>query len=94
LEEVVFGKVLVWVVWVKLFQVREASLGGNSVTYSPEVVDKDVEDAENQDQENSGELGFETNDNHDASNKAKQANEYSPNVPFTGKDEANEEEDE
>jgi hypothetical protein len=63
-------------------------------TYSPEVVDKDVEDTQDQDKENGRELGLETNNNHDTSNESKQTNEYSPDVPFTSKDETNEQEDE
>ena len=78
LEEVVLGKVLVRVVGVQ----------------SPEVVDQQVEDAENDDEHDSAELGLETDNNHDASDKSKQTDADSPEVPVAAEDEADEEEDE
>ena len=61
--------------------------------YRPEVVDKHVEDTEEHDQDDGTELGLETDDDHDTSHKPNQADQHSPEAPFTCKDEADEEED-
>lgn len=63
------------------------------LTYSPEVVHKKVEDAENHNQESRAELGLEADNNHHASNKANERDNDSPDGPLSAKDEADEEED-
>ncbi len=63
-------------------------------TYSPEVVDQNVEDAENDNQEGSAELGLESNDNHDAGDKTEERDNDAPDGPLSAEDEADEEEDE
>lgn len=78
LEEVVLRKVLVGVVGVQC----------------PPVVDVEVEDAEDEHQHNSRELGLEANNDHDAGNQSEQASNDSPEAPVATEDEANEEEDE
>jgi hypothetical protein len=78
LEEIVLRKVLVRVMRVQ----------------SPEVVDVEVEDAENEYQHDRRELGLETNNDHDARDKSEHASNNSPDTPVTAEDEANKEEDE
>jgi len=78
LEEVVFSKVL-----VRMMRMQ-----------SPEVVDKDVEDAQNKNEQNRTELGLEADNNHDTRDQADQDDENAPEAPVTRKDEADEEEDE
>lgn len=78
LKEVILGEILLWVVRMK----------------SPEVVDKDVKDAENQDQHNGTELGLESNNDHDASHEAKDADKNPPETPVSSNDKAYEEKDE
>lgn len=63
-------------------------------TYSPEVVDKDVEHAQNGDENDGAPLGLEANDNHDASNETDQDDGNATNAPLASEDEANEQEDE
>ena len=60
----------------------------------PEVVDVEVEDAENKHQHNRGELGLESNNNHDTSNESEQTGNNSPKTPFTTENEPDEKEDE
>jgi hypothetical protein len=78
LEEVVLGEILVGVVWVE----------------RPEIVDHDVEDAEDYDEHDGAPLGLESNDDHDASDETKKADSDSPEVPVTAENEAHKEEDE
>ena len=78
MEEVVLGKVLVGVVRVQ----------------SPPVVDVEVEDAENKDEHDGGELGLKANNDHDASNQSQKTGNDSPETPVAAEDKANEEEDE
>lgn len=63
-------------------------------TYSPEVVDQDVENTQNEDQKSGAELGLETNDNHDTGEETDQGDDNSPERPVTAPDKANEQEDE
>lgn len=63
-------------------------------TYRPEVVDKDVEDAQNGDENDGAPLGLEANDNHNASNKTDQDDRNATNAPLASENEANEQEDE
>lgn len=63
-----------------------------SITHSPEVVHKQVEDAQNDDQHDGAPLCLESYHNHDASNQTKDADGYPPEAPVTSKDEANKEE--
>lgn len=66
---------------------------GEKATYSPEVVDQEVEDAENDDQHDGAELGLETNNNHDASDETNERDNDSPKRPLAAPDEADEQED-
>jgi hypothetical protein len=68
--------------------------GQNEATYSPEVVDKKVEDGQDDDEESGAELGLETDDNHDAGDGADQGHGDPPGIPGAAEDEADEEEDE
>ena len=61
---------------------------------TPPVVSKDVEDAENQDEEGGRPLGLEPNGDHSTSAEAKDGNENTHEGPLALKDEAEEEEDE
>lgn len=62
-------------------------------THSPEVVDQDVEDAEDNNQEGGAVLGLETDNDHDASASSQEANHNTPDGPLAAEDEADEEED-
>lgn len=62
-------------------------------TYSPKVINQDIKHRQQQDQENSTPLGLEPNDNHDAGNKPKQADEHPPEAPLPREDEADKQED-
>lgn len=77
LEEVVLRKVLVRVMRVQ----------------RPEVIDVEVENAENKHQHDGRELGLESNNDHDASNESEDTCNNSPEAPVPAEDEANEEED-
>lgn len=77
LEEVVLGKVLVGVVLVE----------------SPEVVDQQVEDAQNDNEQSGAVLGLESNDNHDAGDAAKRRDNDAPERPLATEDKSDEEED-
>ena len=59
----------------------------------PEVVDEDVENAQNQDEQNGAELGFESDNNHDTSDQPDEDDQHAPEAPVARKDESNEEED-
>lgn len=63
-------------------------------TYSPEVVDQNVEDTQNQDQEGGTELSLEAHDDHDAGDEADEGDADPPGRPLAAEDEADEEEDE
>ncbi len=62
------------------------------MTYSPEVVDKEVEDAENDHEKSGAELGLETDDNHDAGASTQDADNDAPDGPAAAEDEAEEQE--
>lgn len=64
------------------------------MTYSPEIVHQQVEDAQDDDEEGSAELGLEADNDHHAGNEADAGDNHSPDRPFTAEDEANEQEDE
>ena len=63
-------------------------------THRPEVVDKDVEHTEDNDQDDSTPFCFESNNNHDRGNETNAADNDSPQAPFARKDESNEQKDE
>lgn len=63
-------------------------------THSPKVVDKDVEDAEDDDEQGGAELGLEANHNHDTGASAEERDDDAPQRPLSAKDEADEEKDE
>lgn len=60
-------------------------------TYRPEVVDENVENAQNDDKHHATELRFESNHDHDAGDQAEQANDHPPEGPCPGEDKADEE---
>jgi len=64
------------------------------VTHRPEVVDKQVENAENDHEHDRTPLGLEADHDHDAGNKANQDDDDPPKAPVAGKDEADEQENE
>lgn len=96
LEEIVLGKVLVGVVFVELSKMSAfvTKIVARCSTYSPEVVDKDVEDTQDEDQKSGAELGLESNHNHDTSKQANERDNDSPERPVTAPDKADEQEDE
>ena len=63
-------------------------------TYSPEVVDERVEDAEDDDEQGGAELGLEADNDHDAGDEADEADNDAPDGPLAAEDEADKEEDE
>lgn len=63
-------------------------------TYRPEVVDKDVEDAQDGDENNGTPLGLETHNDHHAGDESNHDDRHATNAPLAGKDEANEQENE
>jgi len=65
-----------------------------SATYSPEVVDEDVEDAQNDNEQGGAGLGLKTDNNHDAGDEADERDDDAPDGPLAAEDEADEEEDE
>lgn len=77
LEEVVLREVLVRVVRVQC----------------PEVIDQDIEDAQNNNQHDGAPLGLEANHHHNARHEAKQADSDAPEAPVAAEDEADEQED-
>lgn len=78
LEEIVLGEVLVWVVLVE----------------SPKVVDKQVEDAQNDNQQGSAELGLESNNDHDTGTSSQKRDKHTPDGPLSSEDKPDEQEDE
>lgn len=64
------------------------------ITYRPEVVHQDIEDAKNEHQKGRAELGLEADHDHDAGDGTYQRDNNPPRGPLTGEDEADEEEDE
>lgn len=75
--------------------VQVSRMAGGQVrakTYSPEVVDKEVEDAENNDEESGAELGLEADDDHDAGASTQDADDDAPDGPGTAEDEADKQE--
>jgi hypothetical protein len=62
-------------------------------TYSPEVVDQQVEDTQDDDQHYGAELCLEANHNHNASNEAQHSHNDSPDAPLSAENESNEQED-
>lgn len=66
---------------------------GHPPTYSPEVVDQDIENAQNDNQQSGAKLGLEAHHNHDTSQQSEQADNDSPDTPVTAEHEANEQED-
>jgi hypothetical protein len=97
LEEIVLGKVLLRVLVVQLYEmsVKNAhAFTARKHTYRPEVVDQQVEDAENNDKHDGTPLGLEPDDNHDTSHGAKQNDYRSSKAPLASEDEANKQEDE
>ena len=63
-------------------------------TYRPEVVDKDVENAQDGDEDDGAPLGLETNNDHHAGNETDHDDRHATNAPLAGEDEANEQENE
>lgn len=61
-------------------------------TYSPEVVDKEVKDGEDDDKESGAKLGLEADDDHDAGAGAEEGDEDAPDGPGAGEDEADKQE--
>lgn len=68
-------------------------LSKEAQTYSPEVVDEQVEDAEDDDQKSGAELGLEADNDHDAGSSTKEADNDTPDGPFAAEDETDKEED-
>lgn len=68
-------------------------LSKEAQTYSPEVVDKQVEDAEDDDQKSGAELGLETDNDHDAGSSTEEADNDTPDGPLAAEDETDKEED-
>lgn len=62
-------------------------------THSPEIIDKEVEDAQEHDQHDGASLCLETDNNHDARNGANENDQDSPESPLAGEHETDEEED-
>ena len=62
--------------------------------HSPEVVDDDIEDAENQHEKGCRPLGLEADGNHDAGGKTNNGDEKPCNAPLSTEDETDEQEDE
>ena len=65
-----------------------------SLTYRPEVVDKHIEDTEDNHQHHSTKLRLEANNYHHACHEAHQADNDSANTPVAGKHKSDKEEDE
>lgn len=78
LEEIVLGEVAV----------RMVRLQG------PEVIDDDVEDAQDDHQDDSAPLSFEPDNNHHASHESQNANQSPADAPLSTENEPNEQEDE
>lgn len=67
---------------------------GANATYSPEVVHNQVENAENDNEQDSAKLGLEADNNHDTSSGSNNGEGRAPDRPLAAKDEADKEEDE
>lgn len=94
LEEVVLGEVLVWVGLVELNLVSTFLFWLQRwETYGPEVVNQKVEHAQNNNKHGSGELGLESNNNHNASHGSNSSNNDPPNGPRSREHKAHEQED-
>ena len=65
---------------------------GRQFTYRPEVVDEDVEHAQQHHQQDGTQFRLEPNHNHDTSHEPKHANNNPPNAPISRKDEPDEQE--
>lgn len=63
-------------------------------TYRPEVVNQEIEYAEDHDEHYGAELGLEPDNNHDARDKAEHADRNSPDAPVSSENKSDEEEDE
>ena len=61
---------------------------------APEVVDEDVEDAEDDNKERASPLCLESNSNHRARSQTNKRDKYTGNTPLPTEREANEQEDE
>lgn len=64
-----------------------------SKTYSPKVIDQEVEDAQDNDKHDGAELGLESNNHHHASHESQKSHNNSPDAPGSAEDESDEEED-
>lgn len=62
-------------------------------TYRPEVIHKQVEDAQDNDQHDRAPLGLESNNHHDACHESQYAHEYPPKAPIAREDEPDEQKD-
>ena len=60
--------------------------------YTPPVIDKDVEYAQDDNEENRRPLGLEANSDHNAGGKSKQGEENAPNAPSSLQDDPQEKE--
>lgn len=65
-----------------------------TISYRPEVVHEDVENAENHNEHDRAPLRLESNDDHNTCHSTDEDDQYTPKAPLTGKDEADEQEDE
>jgi hypothetical protein len=65
---------------------------GNFKTYSPEVVDEQVENTENDHKHHSTPLSLEAHNNHHTSNRSQKNNHNPSKAPLTSKDKAYEQE--
>jgi hypothetical protein len=61
-------------------------------THGPEIVDQNIEDAQNDDQQRSTPLSLEADNDHYASDKPEQADQNPANRPLPGEDESDEQE--
>lgn len=62
-------------------------------TYRPEVVDQEIEYAQDHHKHHRAPLGLESNSNHDAGHCSDQNDQYTPETPFASEDESDKEED-
>jgi hypothetical protein len=60
--------------------------------YRPEVIDQQIENAQDDHKHNCTELGLETNHNHHTGDESEKGNDHSPDAPLATENEANEEE--
>lgn len=63
-------------------------------TYAPEVVDKQIENAQDDNQHDGAPLGLEADDDHDASHSADHDDQYAPEAPVAREDKADKQKDE